>query len=54
VLSQRDAGSLLQLRVVSQMPQADGRLLLIARDVSGALLEVMLGADRRVVSVKRI
>jgi hypothetical protein len=53
-IAQRDAGSLLQLRVMSQIPQGDGRLLLIARDLTGTLLEVMLGADRRVVSVRRI
>ena len=53
-IAQRDAGSLLQLRVMSQIPQGDGRLLLIARDVTGTLLEVVLGTDRRVVSVRRI
>jgi hypothetical protein len=53
-IAQRDAGSLLQLRVMSQIPQNDGRVLLIARDVTGTLLEVVLGTDRRVVSVRRI
>ncbi|HJU69022.1 MAG TPA: hypothetical protein VJ650_12360 [Gemmatimonadaceae bacterium] len=53
-IAQREVGSLLQLRLVSQIPQGDGRLLLIARDVTGTLLEITLGTDRRVQTVRKI
>jgi hypothetical protein len=52
VLQRREVGSILQLRVVSRIPQSDGRIFLIARDLTGALLEVVLGPDRRVTAVR--
>ena len=54
MLKQTEVGNLLQLRVMTQIPQGDGTTLLIARDVTGALLEILLGADRKVTSVRRM
>jgi hypothetical protein len=55
VLQQREVGSVLKLPALVALAQADGRLVVIARDPTGVLLEIIMRADTRtLLSVRTI
>jgi hypothetical protein len=54
-LQQREVGSVLKLPALLALAQADGRLVVVARDPTGVLLEiVMRAADRSLLALRTI